>query len=94
MAAAGDWIEASSGARVAETQGPGAAPLHAIPVWVRAGAILVTIPPVGALRAGQGDAPLHATLWGEPRCGRALARLADGALVRWAQGCGRPTAGQ
>jgi len=35
---------------------------------------------------GEGDAPLHATLWGEPRCGRALARLADGTVVRWAHG--------
>jgi len=31
-------------------------------------------------------APLHATLWGEPPCGRALARLADGTVVRWRRG--------
>ena len=35
---------------------------------------------------GEGDAPLHATLWGEPRCGRAVARLADGTVVRWRRG--------
>ena len=58
-----------------------------IPVWVRAGAIVVTHP-ADAVRAGlgEGDAPLHATLWGEPRCGRALARLADGTVVRWRRG--------
>ena len=35
---------------------------------------------------GEGDAPLHATLWGEPRCERALARLADGTVVWWVGG--------
>ena len=63
------------------------APLHAIPVWVRAGAIVVTHP-AESVRSGlgEGDAPLHATLWGEPRCGRAVARLADGTVVRWVGG--------
>ena len=84
----GDWIEAWSGARVRggrEVAAP--APLHAIPVWVRAGAIVVTHP-ADSVRAGlgEGDAPLHATLWGEPRCGRAVARLADGTVVRWRRG--------
>jgi alpha-glucosidase (family GH31 glycosyl hydrolase) len=87
----GDWIEAWSGARVRggrEVLAP--APLHAIPVWVRAGAIVVTHP-AGHVGAGLGDAPdaerpLVATLWGEPRCGRAAARLADGTTVRWVRG--------
>jgi len=30
--------------------------------------------------------PLEATLWGEPRLGRASARLADGTRVRWHAG--------
>jgi hypothetical protein len=66
---------------------PAPPPLHAIPVWVRAGAIVVTHP-AESVRSGlgDGDAPLHATLWGEPRCGRAVARLADGTVVRWRRG--------
>src|SRR4051812_9769477 len=41
--------------------------------------------------AGLGDTPeperpLEATLWGEPPCGRATARLADGTTVRWRAG--------
>jgi hypothetical protein len=84
----GDWIEAWSGERVRggrEVTAP--APLHAIPVWVREGSIVVTHPAeaVGA-GLGEGDAPLHATLWGTPRCGRAQARLADGTVVRWRRG--------
>ncbi|MEA2257078.1 MAG: alpha-D-xyloside xylohydrolase, partial [Solirubrobacteraceae bacterium] len=87
----GDWIEAWSGAGVRggrEVLAP--APLHAIPVWVRAGAIVVTHP-AEHVGAGLGDAPdaerpLVATLWGEPRCGRAAARLADGTTVRWVRG--------
>ena len=63
----------------AGARSPAPAPLHAIPVWVRAGAIVVTHPAESVRTGlGEGDAPLHATLWGEPRCGRALARLADG----------------
>jgi alpha-glucosidase/alpha-D-xyloside xylohydrolase len=84
----GEWIEAWSGALVrGGREAPAPAPLHAIPVWVRAGAIVVTHP-AESVRSGlgEGDAPLHATLWGEPRCGRALARLADGTVVRWVGG--------
>ena len=51
------------------------------------GRFVVTHPP-DSVRAGlgEGDAPLHATLWGEPRCGRSLAHLADGTVVRWRRG--------
>ena len=43
------------------------------------------------MAAGLGDVaererPLEATLWGEPPCGRARARLADGTVVRWTRG--------
>jgi alpha-glucosidase (family GH31 glycosyl hydrolase) len=67
----GDWIETWSGDRV---RGGGetdvAAPLSRIPVWVRAGSIVVTYP-ASHVAAGLGDAdegsrPLVATLWGKP----------------------------
>ena len=87
----GDWIEAwsderVSGGRVLEAP----APLHAIPIWVRAGAIVVTLP-AAHVASGLGDTPetarpLVATLWGEPRGGRALTRLADGTRVAWQPG--------
>lgn len=85
---AGDWIETWSQTRV---RGGGevtvAAPVSLIPVWARAGSIIVTYPAEHVAR-GLGDAPeserpLEATLWGRPRRGRALARLADGTVVRW-----------
>ena len=65
-------------------------PRERIPVWVRRGAILVTYP-AAEVASGLGDRPeserpLEATLWGQPRDGRALARLADGTRVRWARG--------
>jgi alpha-glucosidase (family GH31 glycosyl hydrolase) len=84
----GEWIETWSGARVTGgREVPAPAPLHAIPVWVRAGAIVVTHP-AEDVRSGLGDgeAPLVATLWGEPPCERAVARLADGTVVRWTRG--------
>lgn len=84
----GEWIETWSGASVRggrEVVAP--APLHAIPVWVRRGSIVVTHPAESVrLGLGEGDAPLHATLWGEPPAGRATARLADGTIVRWRRG--------
>jgi alpha-glucosidase (family GH31 glycosyl hydrolase) len=84
----GRWIEAWSGAEVpggGEVVVP--APLHAIPVWVRAGSLIVTYPAEHVAR-GLGDTPegarpLVATLWGEPPLGHAAARLADGTVVRW-----------
>jgi alpha-glucosidase (family GH31 glycosyl hydrolase) len=87
----GEWIEAATGARVT---GGGAvtarAPLHTIPVWVRAGAIVVTYP-AAHVAAGLGDTPerdrpLEATLWGAPPCGRAKVRLADGTRIAWHDG--------
>ena len=87
----GDWIETWSGRRVkggGEVLAP--APLGQIPVWVRAGSIVVTYPPEH-VAAGLGDVPeserpLVATLWGEPASGRSMARLADGTHVRWHNG--------
>ena len=66
------------------------APPDRIPVWVRAGSILVTYP-AGHVAGGLGHAaererPLEASLWGRPRCGRAKSRLADGTEVRWTRG--------
>ena len=54
-------------------------------------ALVVDPYPAGHVAAGLGDTPererpLEATLWGEPACGRALARLADGTDVRWTGG--------
>ncbi len=87
----GDWIETWSGRRV---QGGGEvvapAPVAQIPVWVRAGSIVVTYPPEhvadGLGDVPESERPLVATLWGEPAEGRALARLADGFRVRWHDG--------
>jgi alpha-glucosidase/alpha-D-xyloside xylohydrolase len=41
---------------------------------------------VGALRSRRGRRAVARDAVGRPRCGRALARLADGTLVRWAHG--------
>ena len=40
----------------------------------------------GSATRRSAERPLEATLWGEPPCGRALARLADGTEVRWTRG--------
>lgn len=84
------WIETWSGTTV--TGGEEVvvdAPLHLIPVWVRAGSIIVTYP-AHHIASGLGEetpgAPLEATLWGEPACGCASARLADGTRVGWRRG--------
>ncbi len=87
----GDWIEAWSGARVrGGCEVVVEAPVHLIPVWVRAGSIVVTYPASHVAR-GLGDVPeaerpLVATLWGAPRLGHAAARLADGTRVTWRSG--------
>ena len=86
----GEWIETWSRRRVAgggEVVAP--APVSTIPVWARAGAIVVTYPAEHVAR-GLGDTPEHerpltATLWGVPRTGRASARLADGLRIRWSE---------
>ena len=87
----GEWIEAWSGARVrggVDVVAP--APLAGTPLWVRAGAIVVTYPSwhvaAGLGDEDEGSRPLVATLWGEPPGGRAVARLCDGTVVRWARG--------
>jgi alpha-glucosidase (family GH31 glycosyl hydrolase) len=98
----GDWIDFWTGAEVTGgTELVAQAPLGCVPVWVRRGALVVTYP-ADHVAAGLGDVPererpLEATLWGEPACGRALARLADGTEVRWTRGewsasPGRPVA--
>ncbi len=89
----GRWIETWSGREVRggrEVVVP--APLDTIPVWVRAGHIVVTHPAEHVAR-GLGDTPdaarpYVATLWGRPPCGRALARLPDGTRVRWSRAGG------
>ena len=87
----GEWIETWSAARVSEAREVVVqAPLERIPVWVRAGSIVVTHPASHVAR-GLGDVPessrpLIATLWGEPRLGRAGVRLADGARITWRHG--------
>jgi alpha-glucosidase (family GH31 glycosyl hydrolase) len=87
----GDWIETWSGNRViGGSEIVVQAPLERIPVWVRAGSIVVTYPPEH-IADGLGDTPesqrpLVATLWGEPRLGHAAARLADGTGVAWRHG--------
>jgi hypothetical protein len=55
--------------------------LLAVSVWACEGEVRDRF-----VRPRRGRRPLHATLWGEPRGGRALARLAGGALIRWRRG--------
>ncbi|HEX5192288.1 MAG TPA: TIM-barrel domain-containing protein [Solirubrobacteraceae bacterium] len=87
----GEWIETWSSERVS---GGGEvvvdAPLERIPVWVRAGSIVITYPPEH-VAAGLGDTPeserpLIATLWGRPPLGRTAVRLADGTRITWSHG--------
>src|SRR5450755_3075901 len=87
----GDWIETWSGRRVrggGEVIAPAA--LRQIPVWVRAGSIVVTHPAehvaAGLGDVPEGERPLEATLWGQPALGRARARLADGTRISWRNG--------
>ena len=87
----GDWIDFWTGEQVeGGREVVATAPLGRIPVWVRAGSLVVTYP-ADHVAAGLGDTPeeerpLEATLWGEPPLGRASARLADGTRVRWHSG--------
>jgi hypothetical protein len=87
----GRWIETWSGREVV---GGGEvvvdAPLHRIPVWVRAGSIVTTYPEAhvagGLGDVPEGERPLEATLWGEPALGRTAVRLADGTRIAWRRG--------
>ena len=87
----GDWIETWSGRSVrGGIETVVEAPLERIPVWVRAGSIVVTYP-ASHIERGLGDVPessrpLVATLWGVPRLGRTAARLADGTRIAWHHG--------
>jgi alpha-D-xyloside xylohydrolase len=87
----GRWIDHWTRERVqGGTEIVADAPLAQIPVYVRDGAIVTTYP-AEHVKRGLGDTPAHerpleATLWGEPSCGRALARLADGTRIRWDRG--------
>ena len=81
----GDWIDWWTGERLGGGRWIDAdAPLDRIPVWVRAGSLLVTYPEDKVAR-GLGDEdparPLEATRWGEPSLGRVSARLADGTHI-------------
>jgi alpha-glucosidase (family GH31 glycosyl hydrolase) len=87
----GDWVETWSD-RVVRGGGEVvvAAPLHRVPVWVRAGSIVVTYP-ADHVADGLGDVaesqlPLRATLWGRPRLGATAVRLAEGTRIGWRGG--------
>ena len=90
----GEWIETWSGARVrggGEVVGP--APLERIPVWVRARLDRRHLPG-RARRRGLGDVPegerpLIATLWGEPRSAAPRSGWPTGPGSRGAAGSGR-----
>jgi alpha-glucosidase (family GH31 glycosyl hydrolase) len=95
----GEWIETWSGALVrGGTEVVVQTPLERIPVWVRAGSIVVTYP-AGEVACGLGDVPesrraLEATLWGTPRLGSTAVRLADGTRIAWRRGQWSPPAGR
>ena len=86
----GDWLDfwtraPASGGRECTA----AAPLDRIPVWVRKGSLVVTYAEshvAGGLGDPSSQAPLEATLWGQPPLGHASARLADGTRVAWRRG--------
>jgi len=87
----GEWIETWSGDRVrGGSEIVVQAPLDRIPVWVRAGSIVVSYP-AAHVASGLGDVPeaerpLVATLWGPPRLGGTVVRLADGTRIGWRRG--------
>jgi alpha-glucosidase (family GH31 glycosyl hydrolase) len=87
----GRWIETWSGLEAAGGREIVVdSPLDRIPVWVRAGSIVVTYPEAH-VAAGLGDVPeserpLEATLWGEPTLGRTAVRLADDTRIAWRRG--------
>jgi len=85
----GRWIEAWSGEVVeGGREVVVATPLERIPVWIRDGSIVVTYAAESVARGLGEEAaakPLVATLWGEPRMGRAAVRLADGRRIAWSR---------
>jgi alpha-D-xyloside xylohydrolase len=86
----GEWLDWWTGERTEGGRWVDAeAPLGRIPLWVRAGSLIVTYP-AGEVARGLGEEdptrPLEATLWGEPRLGHVAARLADGTRISWRRG--------
>ncbi len=87
----GEWLDFWSGEPCeGGREVTAVAPLDHVPIWVRRGSIIVTYP-AEAVRRGLEDSrgderPLEAALYGEPRCGRAKAVLADGSEIRWRRG--------
>ncbi len=87
----GDWIETWSGELVrGGREVIVAAPLERIPVWVRAGSIIVTYPAAdvttGLGDRSESDRPVVATLWGTPQSGSAAVRLAGRTTIVWRRG--------
>ena len=86
----GEWLDWWTGERLEGVRWIDAeAPLDRIPLWVRAGSLLVTYPEEAVARGlGEEDAsqPLEATLWSEPPLGHTAARLADGTRIAWRRG--------
>jgi hypothetical protein len=89
----GEWIETWSGRTVRGGGGSDVvveAPLERIPVWARAGSIIVNYPASHVARGlgdmDESDRPLVATLWGAPSLGRTAVRLADGTRIAWRRG--------
>ena len=86
----GEWIDWWTGEPLAGGRWIDAeAPLERIPLWVRAGSLLITYP-AGEIAGGLGEEdptrPLEAALWGKPPLGHVGARLADGTRVAWRRG--------
>jgi alpha-glucosidase (family GH31 glycosyl hydrolase) len=86
----GEWICWWTGERFSgECWIDAEAPLGRVPLWVRAGSIVVTYPEA-EIASGLGEEdpkrPLDATLWGTPPLGHTAARLADGARISWKAG--------
>jgi alpha-glucosidase (family GH31 glycosyl hydrolase) len=84
----GRWIDTWTGEEVeGGREVIATAPLERIPVWVRSGSIVVTLPADhvadGLNDVPERERPLEVTLWGRPLLGRAAARLADGTAIRW-----------
>ena len=83
----GEWFDWWTGERTSGGRWIDAnAPLDRIPLWVRAGSLVVTYPSDEVARVSAKrtrPVPLEATLWGEPALGYTSARLADGTHLAW-----------